>query len=422
MVERVLATFRTWGPRRSFVVIASGAGVLMLLWSALAPVDIIVRAEGRLIPAGKAQIVQHLEGGIVRRLLVSEGEAVSAGQPLMELSDIRARSDLGQERSRLDALRGREARLEAEADGKGEIVFPADLKDPEVRRAEADAFHARNRRLQEELGVLRNQNAQKRSEIRETELRRQNQAAELEVVRRQAGVLEGLRAKGAASQLEVLEAQGRVQRLISQLSESDASLPRLRSAVAETESKLQEAGARFRAEALAELTQIRADVEKVNHEIEAGADRLDRSIVKAPVAGYINKLNINTVGGVVRPGDGVLEITPADNRVVMEGKVRPNDRASLRAGLPARIRLGAFDYATYGVLDGRVGEVSADTLTDERGERYYRVRVDATVAGSMNPLPGMTAQADVIVGQRTVLSYVVSPLLRFRDSAFRDPR
>lgn len=416
------ASIERAGPRRSFVVAVAAAFVLLLLWSALMKVDIIVRAEGRVIPAGKAQIVQHLEGGIVRSILVREGQAVVAGQPLMELSDIRARSDLGQERSHLDALRGREARLEAEFQGLAAVKFPDDLTDAEVRRAESDAFLARRSRLQEELRVLRSQVEQKRNEIQETETRRRNQAAELEVARRQSAVLDNLRGKGAASQLEVLDAQGRLQRLMSQLSESESSLPRLRSAVVELSSRVQEAEARFRAEATAELTSVRADIEKGRHEIEAGADRLNRNTVTAPMAGFINRLNVNTVGGVVRPGDAVLEITPTDNRVVVEGRVRPNDRATLRDGQPARIRIGAFDYATYGVLDGRVEEVSADTVADERGERYYRVRINAPTAGDLIPLPGMTAQADVIVGRRTVLSYLLSPLMRFRDSAFRDPR
>lgn len=417
-----LAWAEAAGPRRTFVVIVAAFLLFILLWAAVMPVDVIVRAEGRIIPAGKAQIIQHLEGGIVSAILVSEGQAVAAEQPLMELSDIRARSDLGQERSHLDSLRGKESRLEAESLGNNGVAFPEELRDRDIRKTETDAFVARRARLAEELKVLRNQGEQKRGELREAETRRTNQASELEVARRQASVLDGLRAKGAASQLEVLDSQSRVQRLMSQLSESEASLPRIRASVAEIESRIQEVGARFRAEATAELAQVRADIEKVRHEIDAGADRLDRSVVKSPVTGYVNKLNVNTVGGVVRPGDNLLEITPTDNRIVLEGKVKPNDRASLRSGLPARVRIGAFDYATYGVLEGRVTEVSADTIVDDRGERFYRVRIDAPTSHDFVPLPGMTAQADVIVGRRTILSYVLSPVLRFRDSAFRDPR
>jgi adhesin transport system membrane fusion protein len=410
------------GPARAFVVVVAATAVLALLWASLMSIDVVVRAEGRVVPAGKAQIVQHLEGGIVSAILVHEGESVSAGQPLMELSDVRAKSDLGQERTQLSALLGKEARLNAESQGLEAITFPETLKEEAVRRAESATFRARQARTREEAAVLRSQSEQKRGEIRETDTRRLNLGQELDVARRQLSVLEGLRAKGAASQFELLDAQSRVQRLVSQSREAEASLPRLRAALAETEARAQETSARFRSEAATELAQVRAEIEKLRYGINAGTDRLARSTVTAPMAGYVNRLNVNTVGGVVRPGDPILEITPADSGIAMEGKVQPNDRASLREGLPARVRIGAYDYAMYGVLEGEVKEVSADTLADEHGERYYRVRVEAAAKPDLHPVPGMTAQTDVVVGRRTIVSYLLSPLLRFRDSAFRDPR
>jgi adhesin transport system membrane fusion protein len=423
-LEQAWRTVLRWGPAKTFVVTTASFVALVFIWAALARVDIIVRADGRVVPAGRAQIVQHLEGGIVQAIKVHEGQSVEAGQVLMELSDVKAKADLGQEQTRLNALRGREARLLAEAEGRTSIAFPADLVDAEVRHAEEVAMSARQSRKREEASVLREQSSQKRSEINEAETRRRNITSELEVAQKQAGIIEDLRRKGAASQLELLETQGRVQRLLSQQRETEASIPRLRAAVSETESRIAETEAKFRAEASAELTQVRADLEKSRFEFNTGADRLARIQVIAPVSGYINRVAISTVGGVIRPGDTLLEITPASEGVVIEGKVRPNDRANLRNGQPARIRFGAYDYATFGMLNGRVDEVSADTLNEDRGERYYRVRLSAAAQAhdGLVPLPGMTAEADIVVGKRTVLSYILSPLLRFRDGAFRDPR
>ena len=411
-------------PRTLFVWVAVLTGVLMLVWAAVAEVDVIVRTEGRIVPAGKSQIVQHLEGGIVRRILVQEGEVVKAGQPLMELSDIQARANLDQERSKSDALRGREARLLAESSGAGSIGFPKDMLDGEVRVAETTAFQARRARVAEEVQVLRDQSAQKRGEIAEAENRRHHLTAELEVARQQYQVIEGLRRNGAASNLELLDSQSKVQRLSSQIAETEAAIPRLRAAMAETESRIGEVWARYRAEASSELTQVRAELEKTGLEIGSSRDRLDRNQVRAPVSGFINRLAVTTVGGVVKPGEVLMEITPDDKGVLVEAKARPNDRANLRSGLAARVRLGAYDYATYGTLAGRVTEVSADTLQDEREGRYYRVMIKAASEGrqGMAIVPGMTAVADIVVGKRTVLSYVSSPLLRFRDGAFRDPR
>ncbi len=423
-MKNLRATFSALSPRGKFVVLVTVSSTLLLAWSALARIDVIVRAEGRVVPAGKAQIVQHLEGGIVRKILAQEGEIVQAGQVLMELSDIQARTNLGQERSKSSALRGREARLMAESSGATEITFPADLDDDEVKQTESSAFLARRTRLNEEVKVLRDQNGQKRGEIAEAESRRRNLASELNVAKQQYRVIEGLRQNGAASNLELLDSQSRVQRLASQIAEAESAIPRLRAAVAETESRISEVSARFRAEASAELTQVRSDLEKSELEIDTNKDRLDRNKVRAPVSGFINRLAVTTEGGVVRPGEVLMEITSNEKGVLIEARARPNDRANLRNGLPARVRIGAYDYATYGALHGVVTEVSADTMLDEREGRYYRVvlKTEPQDKEEMSTLPGMTAVADIVVGKRTVLSYLLSPLMRFRDSAFRDPR
>lgn len=411
-----------FNPRRSFVVLVLLSILAFVTWSSLARIDTIVRANGRIVPAGKSQIVQHLEGGIVKKILVQEGEVVKAGQSLMELADVQARSSLGQERTNLSSLRGREARLLAEATGQGKINFPKDLVDEEVKAAEIAAFNARRARLSEEARVLRDQSAQKRGDIAEAESRRRNLLSELEVAKQQYRVIEGLNRDNAASHLELLDSQSRVQKLSSQMAEAESMIPRLRAAVSETESRVGELWARYRAEASSELTQVRTDIEKSSMVIDTNTDRLDRNIVRAPVAGFINRLVIATVGGVVRPGEVLMEITPEDKNVLIEARAKPNDRANLRSGLPTRVRIGAYDYATYGAMLGKVTEVSADTLVDEREGRYYRVMI--TVRADQQDLvvvPGMTAVADIVVGKRTVLSYILSPLMRFRDVAFRDP-
>ncbi len=414
---------RQLNPRASFVAMTTCAVLISLLWASLVKVDIIVRTEGRVVPAGKSQIVQHLEGGIVHNILVHEGELVKAGQTLIELSDIQAKSNLNQEQSKSSTLRGREARLIAESSGAASINFPKDMQDEEVKKAENLAFQARRSRVADEVRVLRDQNAQKRGEVTEAESRRKNLANELEVAHQQYKVIENLRRNGAASNLELLDSQSRVQRLTSQIAEAEAAIPRLKAAIAESESRAGEVWARYRAEASSELTQIRGDIEKSTFEIGSNKDKLERNQVKAPVSGIINRMSVTTIGGVIKPGEALMEITPNDDNVLIEAKARPNDRANLRSGLPARIRIGAYDYATFGTLEGTVTEVSADTLIDEREGRYYRVILKAkNQKNQIETLPGMTAIADVVVGKRTVISYLLSPLLRFSDRAFRDPK
>jgi adhesin transport system membrane fusion protein len=413
-------------PQRTFVLLLLFSCITLLVWAGIAKVDVIVRTEGQIIPAGKSQIVQHLEGGIVRKILVQEGQVVVAGQPLMELSDIQTRSNLGQEQSRLDALRGREARLLAEVNGAAAIVFPNNLNDPNVIRVETSAWQARRAQLAEEVQVLQAQGSQKKNELVEITSKRQHLMEELELAKKQHQVIDGLRKNNAASELEVLDTQARIQRLRSQIAEATTAAPRLRAAQSESESRVTEAIARFRADASSALTQVREELQKSTHEIGTNVDRLDRNIVRSPVAGLINKLNITTIGAVVRPSEILLEITPSDQRIVIQTRSNPNDRANLRRGLPARVRIGAYDYATYGTFEGHVTEVSADTLSDERGNRYYRVNVEVDVSNLMSRVhqpgvlvPGMAASADIAVGKRTILSYILSPLLKFRDGAFR---
>lgn len=418
--------FASISPQRAFVILLLVSSISVLLWAAFTEVDIIVRTEGQIIPAGKSQIVQHLEGGIVRKILVQEGQVVAAGQALMELSDIQTRSNLGQEQSKLDALRGREARLLAELNGHSTIIFPKNLSDPNVIRVETAAWQARRAQLAEEVQVLQAQGTQKKSEITEITSKRQNLLEELELAKKQHKVMDNLRKNNAASELEVLDSQARIQRLTSQIAEATNAAPRLRAAQSESQSRENESVARFRAEASSALTQVREELQKSSHEIGTNVDRLDRNIVRTPVAGLINKLNITTIGAVVRPSEILLEITPSDQRIVIQTRSNPNDRANLRRGLPARVRVGAYDYATYGTFEGHVTEVSADTLTDEKGNRYYRVNVEVDISTLMTRarqpgvlVPGMAASADITVGKRTILSFILSPLMKFRDGAFR---
>ncbi|WP_291924810.1 HlyD family type I secretion periplasmic adaptor subunit [Limnohabitans sp.] len=398
--------------------------LVMVLWAAWAPVDKVVRAEGRIIPSTRAQLVQHLEGGIVRDIRVREGQSVKAGDILLSLSSSQASTDVQQGRNRVDVLKAQQARLKAEAEGAAAPAFPADL--PEAQKElERAAFRERSEKIRAEQSALRQQISQRQSELAEAQNRMKNLASEVEVARKQLGVMEGLYRKGAASQLEWLDAQGRLQRLTTTQGDVSSSIPRLQAAIGEQTSRLNESTSRFRAEARAELAQISAEINRFELNITNDSDRLARNDVRAPLTGFVNKLNFNTLGGVVRPGEVVLEITPSEGPLAVEARVRPDDRARLRPGLPTRVLIGAYDYAVFGALEGEVVEVSADTLADEKGQRYYRVVIQTGQArgalANQVILPGMTARADIVAGQRSVLSYVLSPLSRFAQQALREP-
>lgn len=412
---------------RALIFLALGVMVLGLIWMALAQVDRVVRAEGRVVPAGKAQIVQHLEGGIVSSIAVHEGSLVRKGDLLAEIGDTRADSQLGERKIKIAALRARVARLKAEADGAARPVFESGSEyDAEAHEIERALFVAKQQKLVRETEIFQEQISQKRAEISESEVRRRSLAAELDIAQHQLAIVTDLSGKNAASRLELLDAQGRVQRLLTQIGDAESALPRLRAAISEAEAKRGEVLARFRSEARAELGNAQTELESAGEGLRAESDRVTRTDIRAPVNGIVNRIYINTIGGVVRAGEPVMELTPTDERVVIEAQVRPNDRAELRSGLPANIKVGAYDFGIFGTLSGRLVEVSADTLSDDRGNHYYRVELNVdTVPASYRDspiMPGMPVTADIVTGRRTVLQYVLSPLSRFSYDAFREPR
>ncbi len=397
---------------------------VIFIWACVAPIDRIVRAEGRIIAAARSQIVQHLEGGIVSEILVREGQAVQAGEVLMRLSNVQASTTVQQGQSKLWSLKAQFARLTAEAEGLDQPKFPPDLP-RQFQDLEMNAFHARATQRKSEKLILTQQVNQKASDLVEAKLRMDGLATELALARKQSSLMDGLYKQGAASQMEMLEAQGRSQRLLTQYNDVLSSIHRLQAAVAEFKARLEETNSRLGAEIRTELSQVSTEMSRFALAVDGDEDRLERTAVRAPASGFVNRLYFNTIGGVTKPGEALLEITPNDGPVAVEARIRPDDRASLRPGLETRVMIGAYDYAVYGALDGKVIEVSADTVPDEQGHRYYRLIIQTELAQGLlakQPiLPGMTARADVVLGQRSVISYLLSPLTRFKSQALREP-
>ena len=408
-----------WYMYSSMAIVVALAG-----WMAVAEVDQVVRTQGRLIPGSKPQLVQHLEGGIVSKVYVREGDRVVKGQPLIAVSDLLASSSRGEKQARLNGLIARAARQQAEANGL-RMKPPAELPaQSEEMRNEMEAFMARQTRLAQTLKVLEEQTNQKKQEQIEQEARKRGLLTELEVARQQLAVMAGLQSRNAASQMEILDARARVERLTTQLKEAETALPRLAAAAAELQARFSEAAAQFKSEARSGLADTRVELERLTQELTADSDRIKRTEVVAPADGTVNKLLFNTVGGVVKPGDTLLELTPANGDLFIEAKASPSERGSLQLGQTAIVRIAAFDYTTHGTVKARVNEISADSLTDERGERYFRVGMTldpSSVKAFGKPLtPGMTLTADSVTGQRTVLEYLLSPIKGLAQTAFRD--
>ncbi|WP_028312195.1 HlyD family type I secretion periplasmic adaptor subunit [Derxia gummosa] len=356
-------------------------------WAAVAQVDVVTKADGRVVPEGREQLVASLEGGLLAELLVRDGELVEAGQPVARLDPTRVAAQSNEGRARQLALRAQLARLDAETRGAAP-VWPADLAErPQARQDEADAFAARRRALDESVAGYR---------------------ASLDLARRELAIAESLAARGLQSEVEVI---------------------RLRRAANDAETAISERINRFRQDAAAERTRVAADLAGIDEQQVARRDQVERSTLVSPVRGVVKNIRIATRGGVVAAGQPVLDILPVGDRLKVEAKVKPADLGFLQVGLPAQIKLSAYDYFTHGGLSGRVEYISPDSLTDERSAQqqdgYFRVIVSAdasTLRAHGEPLPvvpGMTASVEIRTGDRTILEYLLKPVLKSRE-AFRE--
>lgn len=396
-------------------------------WASWVPLARVVRGEGRIVPSAHSQTVQHLEGGIVAQIAVREGDLVHAGQILFRINDIQATTLLNDSAVKVRSLKARAARLQAEASGATAVSIPADLvaTSPEMQ-AELSSFDADRASLAQSAAVLSAQLMQRQALLKEAQAKLANVEAAHVIAWKQKQILEGLEAKSAASHIEVLDAQAKEQALSGSLAEVRASIPRLIGAVREGQAEVDELQLKAQAAARLQLAETETELSQGRGEVQNQSDRLDRTAVRAPVRAIVNHLYVDTVGGVVRPGDPLAELTPADGDLIVEAKIRPSDRGELHVGLPAKVKITAYDYAIFGALDGTLTEISADTLPEESGERFYRVKVRVARAGFAaqgKPMyPGMTANVDIVVGQRTMLQYVLSPVTHFYSSAFREAR
>ena len=407
------------------IVLVTAAGIA---WAKWAVVEEVTTGSGRVIPSTQLQVMQTLEGGIIREILMKEGDLVDQGQVLMRIDDTGFASRLGELMQRQWTLRAEIARREAEAGGGEEIVADEELvrEAPDSFRSESEVFKARRAKMDDELAILRQQLVQKRQELKELQAREQKLALSLEPLSRELELTTKLKAQRVVPEVELLRLQRQHAELSGDLEIVKASVPRAESAITEAEARMLNAVTTFKSEARERLVAARGELAVVVESVKAARDRVVRTALRAPVRGVVNKLNVTTIGAVVQPGQQLIEIVPLDDTLLIEAQVRPQDVAFIRPDLDASVKLTAYDYSIFGSLPGKVERISADTITDERGESFYRVIVRTernylTANDKKLPIiPGMVATVDVLTGEKTVLDYLLKPVTRVRKEALRE--
>ena len=417
---------------------AFGLLATFLIWAHFAVLDEVKRGNGRVVPSRQTQVVQSLEGGIISELLVQEGSIVDKDQPLARIEDTNFASQFGEIRERRGAMAARVLRLEAETHGQDQdVVFPDELNKVAPRcgrglQTERSVFDAHMRKMAQDIDVIAQQENQKQKEIEELRASETRFAETLELLTRETDLTRKLYNQKVVPEIEMLRSDRAATDMRGQLAVVRATIVKTDAAVQEAHSRKLNVGTAFRALAEDDLAKSRGDLAVLEENIKSAQDRVRRTELRSPVHGIVNKLNVNTIGAVVAPGASLMEIVPLDDTLLVEGRIRPQDIAFIRPDHEAVVKLSAYDSSVYGSLHGKVERISADTITDEkgdkneRGETFYRVMVRTEknhLGTDEHPLPiipGMVATVEILTGHKSVLDYLVKPARTLRDEAFRE--
>lgn len=414
----------TWRPFAWTIILLLTASVA---WASQADLEEIVTAEGIVVPQGQVKVVQHLEGGIITVIHVKDGDPVSPGQPLLQL-DLGASGLNRQElQVRLDGLHLKRARVTAEIAGR-ELAFPevASRRQPRLAAAERTAFESRQRELESGLKVLRNQIEQAEFEIAAIEVRRESVQKRLELAREQQTMMRGLLKSRLVARMDALNLEREVEAIEGEVAKLEIDHDKASSALNEAKEREQQEIERFRSQAAAELSQTQLELRRHEELLSKASDQERRTEVVAPITGVVKNLRFNTIGGIVRPGEPIMEIVPSDDSLVIEVRLAPADVGHVRVGQPVVAKISTFDYLRYGALEGEVRHVAADSTIDDAGELYFKMIVETssdriqTGGHGYGITAGMEAVVDVRIGARSVMSYLLKPVLKLRHEAFRE--
>ncbi len=420
--------------------------LLFIIWANFASLDRVTRATGKVIPSTQVQVIQSLDGGVLEDMYVKTGQAVTKGEPLVRIDDTRFRSDLAQQEEEQDSLRANILRMKQElasiklapvsADwreqvriDKAPLAFPADLEsgEPELVSRQRQEYAGRLDNLKNSVDILARQILQKQQESNELQTKIQTIKNSLKLITRELSMTKPLAKKGIVPEVELLKLQRQVNDMRGQLASLKQTQPKIKATFDEAILKRREAVLAFTNDTRSKLSELETKLSRLNQAQVGAQDKVDKAVIYSPVTGSIKTIHINTLGGVVRPGEDILEIVPTEDQLLIEAKVKPKDIAFLHPGLPAVVKVTAYDFTRYGGLKGTVEHISADTTQDKEGNSFYLVRIRTNRSsltrndGTPMPIiPGMLTSVDIITGKRTVLDYILNPILRAKENALRE--
>ena len=410
------------------LILINGGILALIIWAYFAKIEEVTTGQGRVIPSSQLQVVQTLEGGIINAIHVREGDIVDQNQVLIRIDDTGFSSQLGELQQKEMALRAERVRLLVESGVADKLEFSDQLRkdSPQAVSAQEKVHLSRLVQISKELDILRGRLLQRQSELQELNARIAKIENTLVPLRQEVNLTRSMVSRGVVPKIDLLRLEGRMAEFDGDLAIVKAAIPKVEASIAEANDLISSTKNNFELSAREKLAPLEAELAVVRQTMLAAKDRVSRTDLRAPVRGIINKINITTVGAVVRPGLDVVEIVPIDDGLLIEAKIRPQDVAFIKPNESASIKLTAYDYLIYGALEGTVVRIGADTNTDANGESFYKVIIKTTqnFLGDEETkfpiIPGMIATVDIQTGTNSMLSYLLKPVLRARAEAFRE--
>ncbi|HPJ96060.1 MAG TPA: HlyD family type I secretion periplasmic adaptor subunit [Syntrophales bacterium] len=416
-------------PRGGHLILYASVALffIFIIWAAFSEVEESTRGEGKVIPSSHIQVVQNLEGGIISEIKVNVGDMVKKGQLLLRIDETRFASSFQENRAKYLADKAKAARLQAEATGTPFRVPEEVLKEkPDIAALEQQLYHSRMIELNSSLSIKRQQAQQRSIELQELKTKLEELTRTNALLQKELKMTKPLVSVGAVSDVEILRLEREVSQKEGEIAAIRHEIPRAQSKYQEAMMAIQELNLNYSNKSKAEFNEVLAQVDESSSTSLALKDRLDRTAVRSPVNGTVNRLLVTTIGGVVQPGMDLIEIVPQEGSLLIEAKIKPSDIAFLRPGQEANIKFTAYDYTIYGSLKAKLEHISADSITDEKGNSFYLVRLRTnrsylgTASKPLPIIPGMIATVDILTGKKTILSYILKPVLKAKYSALRE--
>ena len=400
---------------------------MFITWAYFAQIDEIARGDGDIVPSGENQMIQNLEGGIVEEILVKEGANVEKGQLLIKIDNQKSQSSFSTNAIKADALDAKIIRLTAEANGQKFKVPKAMMeKVPQFIENEKSLYNTNKQQLSSKLNALKEQLIQREQELSEAKSSRNSLKESLRFIDQEVSITKPMVARGVRSKVDFLKLQREANEAKERYNSVRLSIPRLNSAIKEVRSTIKETTLLFQSDAKRQLNEAVSELRGYRANSTALQDQVKRTLVRSPMKGIVQKLFVHTVGGVIQPGADILEIVPTDSTLLVEVKIKPSDIAFIYFGQKAIVKFSAYDFAIYGGLDGEVVHISADTITDQKENVFYTVRIKTNKnylerqGKKLKIIPGMTVSVDIITGRKSVLDYILKPILKTKQYTFTE--